>query len=502
MLKNRQAALDAVETGFTEGTIVVAGDCMLDRYAWGSVSRISPEAPVPIVHVQHETASGGGAANVAINLAALGLHVELAGLTGEDAAGAELQEILERYGIGTEALLSVAGRPTITKTRVMGGHQQMLRLDYESSGPAPSQITDELLEMTLRLMDRKPAQVILSDYGKGTLSDKFCQAVIDRTRELKTPIIVDPKGTDFSKYTGATALAPNRSELAQVTGAAPDDLEGLLSAGRTLVNDLDLEFLVVTLGDQGIALLEAGSTHRIPALAQDVFDVSGAGDTVVATLAAALAAGLPRLDALYLANLAGGIVVGKVGTAPIRANELAAAVAGQETILQLEKIASLAKVAEQVQRWRARGEKIVFTNGCFDLLHPGHVAYLEAARQLGGRLVVGLNTDRSVRELKGPDRPIMSQEDRSRVLAALASVDMVSLFDEATPLKLINTLRPDVLAKGADYEEAEIVGAEEVRGWGGEVAIIPLVEGRSTSRIIQRLQAGGNPQFRMGKKGR
>ncbi len=501
MLKNRQAALEAVETGFTGETIVVAGDCMLDRYAWGAVTRISPEAPVPIVHVQHETASGGGAANVAINLATLGLRVELAGLTGEDAAGAELLEILGRYGIGAETLLSVAGRPTITKTRVMGGHQQMLRLDHESAGPVPDRASAELLEKTLALVDRKPAQVILSDYGKGALPAKFCQAVISRARQLHTPVIVDPKGADYTKYKGATALAPNRPELAQVTGAAADDLEGLLSAGRTLVNDLDLEFLVVTLGDQGIALLETGSTHRIPALAQDVFDVSGAGDTVVATLAAALAAGLPRLDALYLANLAGGIVVGKVGTAPIRANELSAAISAPDMTLQPEKIAPLEKVAEQVQRWRARGEKIVFTNGCFDLLHPGHVAYLEAARQLGGRLVVGLNTDRSVREIKGPDRPVMSQEDRSRVLAALASVDMVTLFDEATPLNLINTLRPDVLAKGADYEAADIVGAEEVRGWGGEVAIIPLVEGRSTSRIIQRLQAGGNRQFRTGGKG-
>ena len=490
MLEHREQVLAALQGRFGQSHILVVGDCMLDRYQWGSVSRISPEAPVPVVLLERENLSGGGAANVALNLTSLGIHAALAGFTGDDDDGKQLRALMERSGVTIDSLIAVEGRPTTTKTRIMGGHQQMLRLDSETDRPFPAELIAQLQQQVDSAMAAKPAVVLLSDYAKGTLPADLCQAIIGAAKSRGIPVLVDPKGKDFSKYQGATAISPNRAELAMTLGTAGDALEELLIAGQQLIDDLRLQYMVVTLGDQGIALVESGRHRRIPARARDVYDVSGAGDAVIATIAACTAVQLDGMDSIHLANMAGGIVVGKVGTAPVQLSELLQAVQAENSNGSRQKLQSLASLKDEVQAWQTAGRKVVFTNGCFDLLHPGHVAYLESARALGDMLVVGLNTDRSVTALKGAGRPVMVEEDRVRVLAGLAAVDRIILFDEETPLDLIKALRPDILAKGADYEKADIVGASEVEAAGGEVAIIPLVEGSSTSRLIARLRSG------------
>jgi D-beta-D-heptose 7-phosphate kinase/D-beta-D-heptose 1-phosphate adenosyltransferase len=339
--------------------------------------------------------------------------------------------------------------------------------------------------------------VILSDYAKGVLSSAVCRTLLDEARRRGIPTLVDPKGSDFSKYAHATALSPNRLELATATGAPVDDLDALLRAGEQLRAQLHLDFLTATLGELGIALIEPGSVQRYPALARQVFDVSGAGDTVLATLAMGLALGLRRPEVVHLANLAAGVVVGKVGTVPIRRSELLQALLTEQALDLSNKVCDRASLVQKVQRWRAQGERVVFTNGCFDLLHTGHVTYLDRARRHGQRLVVGLNTDRSVRALKGSSRPIIPEQQRATVLAALASVDAVILFDEDTPLDLIKALRPDVLAKGSDYTEERVVGAREVRSWGGEVVLVPLVEGWSTTGVLKKLVSSPPQTTRM-----
>ncbi len=487
--ENQEAALAAVERGFGRGRVLVVGDVMLDRYIWGQVRRISPEAPVPVLQHARETEVPGGAANVARNLASLGLSVELAGVTGDDSARTSLLQVLAASEIEPAALLAVADRQTTTKTRVIADHQQMLRIDSEDTAPLSDTDRARLLAA---VAPRLPGLgvLVLSDYAKGVLTGPLCAELIGRAQALGIPVLVDPKGRDFSRYAGATLITPNRAELAGAAGVTATDREALLAAAADMRTRLGLAGLVLTLSDEGMALIDTQGVHLIPAVAKAVFDVSGAGDTVIATIGAAVAAGLAHWDAARLANLAAGVVVGKVGTAAVTTKELQAAIAQEQALEQAAKIGTRELVAGQVRRWQAAGEPVVFTNGCFDLLHVGHVTYLEQARRHGQRLVVGLNTDRSVRRLKGPGRPLIGEDDRARVLAALAAVDAVVLFDEETPLVLIEALRPDVLVKGADYREEQVVGAREVRGWGGQVVLVPLVEGRSTSGIIARLDGG------------
>ncbi|MBF0135387.1 MAG: D-glycero-beta-D-manno-heptose-7-phosphate kinase [Magnetococcales bacterium] len=485
--------LHTLTTGFGQLPILVVGDLMLDRYLWGQVQRISPEAPVPVVRLTRESEGAGGAANVAMNLARLGVRPRMAGLVGHDKNGLRVRQTLEQAGVDSSLIQVVEGWPTITKTRILGGHQQMLRLDREEPLTAAEPVQEQLLSAIRQQLtgDSPPAAIILSDYAKGLLTEPFCRAIIDQAKARGIPILVDPKGVAYAKYAGVTALSPNRSELGAAVGLDTSNLEPLLAAGEQLRQRLAVDFLAVTLSESGIALLEPGlPPRRIPATAREVFDVSGAGDTVIATLTAGLASGLSRLDALHLANLAAGIVVGKVGTTPITLEELRAIVADGHGREQAEKLLSLEQAVKLAAVWRSRGERLVFTNGCFDLLHAGHVTYLERARQLGNHLIIGLNTDRSVRALKGPQRPLIHEQDRARVLAALASVDAVVLFDAETPLHLIQALQPDFLAKGADYTEETVVGAREVRAWGGRVALVPLVEGVSTSRIVAGIRTG------------
>ena len=497
MLINRSQTLDAIHSGFFGKTVLVVGDMMLDRYLWGEVSRISPEAPVPVVRLTQETENGGGAANVALNLAKLGVQTRMVGWVGADAEGKRLRDLLEQAGVDTRGIRILEHRSTITKTRVIGGHQQMLRIDQEETQPLDvATLTACQQDVSSQLLHPSPPDaIVFSDYGKGLLSDSFCQTVIPLAQEAGIPLLVDPKGVDYRKYRGATILTPNRRELSEAIPLQTNDLDHLLAAGEQLRLRLAIPFLAVTLSELGIVLLEFGQEpHFIPAMARAVFDVSGAGDTVIATLAAGVAAGLAPHDALSLANLAAGVVVAKVGTTPITRTELVSAFAHEEALGQSNKICTPAAALERIHEWRARGERVVFTNGCFDLLHAGHVTYLEMAQQLGQHLVVGLNSDHSVQLLKGPSRPVIHEEDRARVLAALSAVDLVVLFDEETPLSLISTLKPDVLAKGADYRIDQVVGAEAVKSWGGRVALVSLVEGRSSSQIMERIVTVHSPR--------
>lgn len=466
---------------------MVIGDLMLDRYLVGEVERISPEAPVPVVLVKQQNERAGGAANVAANLAHLGIKTVMAGVIGNDAEGRSLLLMLRQLNIGSDAIVNSGERPTVTKTRILGGHQQMMRLDQESRQAFTENETGELIDRITRALEQKPAIVILSDYAKGVLSEQLCRAVIGQANKLGIPILVDPKGRDYSKYQGATALTPNKKETAEACGVAVSDNEKLLEAAAELRDRLGLQFLAVTRGEEGISLLEKDETIHIPAAAKQVFDVSGAGDTVIATLAAGLVHGLSHRQAFELANLAAGIVVGKVGTVPVTREELLAELVSKGASGQADKICELDTLISRVKQWKHDKQRIVFTNGCFDLLHTGHVTYLEAAKKTGDKLILGLNTDRSVSALKGPTRPVIHEADRARVLAALEAVDAVILFDEDTPLKLIDAIRPDIIVKGSDYTEDQVIGGKEVKSWGGTVALIDIVPGRSTSGIIEKL---------------
>lgn len=487
----QQHLVDTVRNDFghpdTSRWALVIGDLMLDRYLIGEVERISPEAPVPVVLLKQQEERAGGAANVAANLARLGISTRLAGYVGSDADGKALLDIIARMNIDTAAVLQSASHPTTTKTRIVGGHQQMMRLDQENRGSLDQAESRQLAQLIMQQLQSRPAVIVLSDYAKGVMEAALTQQVIKEAKKLNIPVLVDPKGRDFSKYQGATALTPNKRETAEACGIAVQDNDALPEAAKKLRSDLGLDFLAVTRGEEGISLFEADEVEHIPATAKQVFDVSGAGDTVIATLAAGLIHGLEHAAALHLANIAAGVVVGKVGTVPITHEELLHALMSEEAVTQADKICDLEGLQTMVNKWRARGDRIVFTNGCFDLLHAGHVTYLEAARKKGDRLVLGLNTDRSVSALKGPSRPVIHETDRARVLAALEAVDAVTLFDEDTPLHLIKAIRPDIIAKGSDYTEAQVVGATEVKSWGGKVALIPIVPGRSTTGILEKL---------------
>jgi len=482
----------ALEQGFASLRVVVVGDLMLDRYVWGAVRRISPEAPVPVVHIDRQTEAAGGAGNVARNLAGLGAKAVLIGVVGLDADGELVTAALASEGIDVDGVQLVADRPTTSKVRVVGGHQQVVRLDTEDARPLDDEAAERVIEVIKQALDAKPAALILSDYAKGVLTPEVCHAAITRAWERGVPVIVDPKGADAERDRGATGMTPNRAELAALAGSAGTD-GTLHETGEHVWGRCELDFLVLTLGSRGVLVFDDEGPWELPTVAREVFDVSGAGDTVIATLTVGLAAGLPLRDAVALANVAAGIVVGKIGTAPIDRTELAAAVLGAGAGVG-GKIRAAADLQLLVEAWRAAGETVVFTNGCYDLLHAGHVLGLQRAKEEGTRLVVGVNTDAGIQRLKGPGRPLVPLEQRLQVLAGLSAVDAVVAFDEDTPIGLIRTLRPDVLAKGADYREDQIVGAPEVRSWGGRVVRIPLIEGLSSSTMLARLRGDQDPQ--------
>jgi D-beta-D-heptose 7-phosphate kinase / D-beta-D-heptose 1-phosphate adenosyltransferase len=485
MLPELPKVLGLLEGGFRQVRVLVVGDLMLDRYILGEVDRISPEAPVPVLRHAHRYERPGGAANVAMNLAGLGCQPLLAGFWGADAERNELSSALDAARIDTAGIVTTT-LPTISKTRIVGRTQQLLRLDIESrEGPSATE-QENLLARVLALVEKVHA-VILSDYAKGALTDELCHAVIRAGRRVGVPVFVDPKTPDFSKYSGATMVCPNLNELSVATGVSSQDLDELLAAGEQQRREHELQYLAATMSERGIRVLSAAGSYHSPARAREVFDVSGAGDTVIATIAAGMAAGLQVETAVDLANLAAGIVVGKVGTAPVAHHELITVLTPSTKLTASEKILDRERLAARIADWRASGETIVFTNGCFDLLHVGHVTLLEDCRRFGSKLVLGLNTDASVSRLKGPTRPIVGERERARVMAALAAVDAVVLFDEDTPIELIRAIKPNVLVKGGDYTVETVVGHEDVIASGGRVEIIPTVEGFSTTNIVRKL---------------
>jgi len=476
--------LAAALRGLGRPRVAVVGDFMLDHYIWGEAERISPEAPVPVVHARREEQRLGGAGNVAANLAALGAEVTCFGLLGRDQAGEAVLGLLQERGAVTDGLLREEGRPTVQKIRILARNQQMLRVDREDTRPLEA--AERLLE---GLRETPWDALVASDYGKGALPVPLLQGLFALARERGAPVVVDPKGRDYGRYRGATAVTPNRREAEEALGRPLPDAAALAREGEELRRAAGTTALLVTLGAEGMFLLrESAPPLHVPTEARAVYDVTGAGDTVVAALAMALGGGLEWEVAVRLANAAAGLAVARVGTVAVGRTELLhhlepVALAGK--VLPLGDGAAL-EMAMGALRRRAR--RVVFTNGCFDLLHAGHVRFLQAACNLGDALVVGLNSDDSVRRLKGPDRPFNTLEDRAEILAALDCVDLVVPFAEDTPEELIRRVRPEVLVKGADYRDREVVGADFVRGIGGEVRLVELHPGRSTSGLAERIR--------------
>lgn len=465
---------------FEKARVLVVGDIMLDRYWYGPTQRISPEAPVPVVKIQQDEDRPGGAANVALNIASLNGQVTLAGITGEDEAAKTLASHLSAMNIDCQFLQSPS-HPTITKLRVMSRNQQLLRLDFEESfADADKQ---PLLKRTKALVAEHDL-LLLSDYDKGTLSE--VQALIQVAKAENVPVLVDPKGTDFSRYRGATLITPNLSEFEAVVGPCKTEAE-IVSKGQALLKELNLTAMLVTRSEQGMTLLRHDHEEfHLPTQAREVYDVTGAGDTVIATLALAIAADAEFTQASALANIAAGIVVGKLGTSTVSETELNAELSsGQESgfgVMSEEQL----KIA--VELAQARGENIVMTNGCFDILHAGHVSYLNNAKTLGGRLIVAVNDDASVTRLKGPGRPVNPVDRRMAVLAGLGAVDWVVPFSEDTPQRLIANILPNILVKGGDYKVEDIAGGKEVIAAGGEVKVLNFEDGISTTKIINTIK--------------
>jgi D-beta-D-heptose 7-phosphate kinase/D-beta-D-heptose 1-phosphate adenosyltransferase len=465
---------------FDKAHVLVVGDVMLDRYWHGSTSRISPEAPVPVVHVRQNEERPGGAGNVALNIAALQAGSTVVGLTGDDEAADSLVRSLEAAGVQCR-FQRLIGTPTITKLRVISRHQQLIRLDFEDGFEDFD--TGALLDNYKAALAGCGA-VVISDYGKGTL--KPLRELIDAARAAGKPVLVDPKSTDFTPYTGASLITPNLNEFEAVVGQCRNEAE-LVAKGLELIRRHDLGALLITRGEHGMTLLRAGQPElHLPAQAREVFDVTGAGDTVIAVLAAALAAGEGMAEATALANIAAGIVVAKLGTATASVPEIRRALAGRHEAGY--GVLSQEQLLVAVEEARAHGERIVMTNGCFDILHAGHVGYLSEARRLGDRLIIAVNDDDSVRRLKGEGRPINSVDRRMTVLAALESVDWVVPFSEDTPERIICSVKPDILVKGGDYQPEQIAGHQCVTAAGGEVKVLGFEDGVSTSRIIDALR--------------
>lgn len=490
-------SLDARQ--FERRNILVLGDLMLDRYLWGDVERISPEAPVPVFHIRRQSEIPGGAGNVVSNLVGLGATVTVIGVRGRDAAGERLIKLLENDKVQLH-ILTYSDRPTITKTRVVSHGQQMIRLDEEDVLPLNKTLRDEIVEL-IKAESSKASAIIFSDYGKGLLHSKeLLQSIITLANSRQIPTIVDPKGSDWERYRGATCVTPNTKELEAVYGNLITSDAQLVEVMRTVILKYNLSWLLVTRGSLGMCLMDRTEAPIfIPTLARQVFDVSGAGDTVTATLGLCVGSGLPFLDGARVANLAAGIVVGKVGTQPINIIELQSSLETTGIDARIsgvtQKLASLSAIRTQSDAWKTSRQRVVFTNGCFDLLHPGHVHLLNQAKALGDRLVVAINSDDSVRRLKGSGRPILSERDRASLVASLDCVDLVVLFESDTPDELLKCIRPHILVKGSDYKHEQVLGRAIVESYGGEVRLIPLLNGYSTTSIASKvIEAHGHSQ--------
>jgi D-beta-D-heptose 7-phosphate kinase/D-beta-D-heptose 1-phosphate adenosyltransferase len=473
-------------TRCAEATILVVGDLMLDEYVGGVVERISPEAPVPIVRAERSENRLGGAANVARQIAALGAKVTLLGVLGDDVAGATVRRLCEESGISTHSLLTVHDRPTTRKLRVLSQSQQLLRIDWEDRRPVSERDAQVLLATMRDLVP--PDAIIVSDYAKGVVSAPVIAGLTEQ-RHLRTrTVVVDPKHRDLSRYRGATILTPNVRELAEAVGYPldPADVDSIATAARSQIPLGDFDGLVVTLGERGmLVVLASGVDLLIPALKRAVYDVTGAGDTAAAVLTACLASGATIAMAAQIANCAAGIAVGEIGAVAVPSSRIADTLSGRPP----SKVLSRAELHERAKQWRESGQRIVLTNGCFDLLHPGHLALLNYAKSLGDVLVLAINSDAAVRRLKGPSRPVVSQADRAAMLSALGFVDAVTIFDEDTPLETVRSVLPQVLVKGQDYRLDQVIGRDVVEAAGGRVVLAPLLAQYSTTSLLARARA-------------
>jgi len=462
--------------------ILVVGDLMIDHYLWGSCERISPEAPVQVVDIAKETTVLGGAGNVINNLVALGANVSVSSVIGDDANGVELMDMLVGIGVDTKNIITQKGRKTSKKSRVIAVSQQILRYDKESKENIADESCKKIinsLESVIGLYD----MVILSDYGKGVLTDELCEDIIKLSNKHDVRVLVDPKGSDFSKYKGSYLLTPNKKEAILATGIEIDGKESLKKALLKLKEECDLGISLITLSEDGIATYDE-ELKIFPTVAKEVFDVTGAGDTVIASIAYALSAGKNIEETSAFANLAAGVVVGKIGSATVTINEIVEYEASLHKSTSDAHIKSFEDINDIVKRCRDSGKRVVFTNGCFDILHVGHVKYLQEAKSFGDILIVGLNSDESVSRLKGPTRPVNIADDRAYLLAALEAVDYVVPFSDDTPYELIKMIKPDVLVKGGDYEGKKVVGTE----FANELKLVEFVDGKSTTKTIQKIQ--------------
>lgn len=461
--------------------ILVIGDLMIDHYLWGGCERISPEAPVQVVDIARETTVLGGAGNVINNLAALGSSVFVAGVIGDDEIGEELQKMLNNLGVSTDGLVIQEARKTSKKSRIVASNQQILRYDRESKEAISESSAHAVVAYAASIMGQCDV-VILSDYGKGVITDSVAQGIISHARTFGKKVLVDPKGKDYTKYRGAYLLTPNKKEASEATGMLINDDASLRQALLSLKKTCDLECSMITLSEDGIAI-DDGTMRRFPTVAREVFDVTGAGDTVIASLSFALSCSMSIDDAAKFANRAAAVVVGKIGSATVTLDEIEEYEASLHQSDSRDHLKTHAQIVEIVERLKAKNKRIVFTNGCFDILHVGHVKYLQEAKSYGDVLIVGLNTDSSVRTLKGPTRPVNSEEDRAYILGALEAVDYVVLFSDETPYELIKSIAPDILVKGGDYEGKAVVGAE----FSGELRLVQFVDGKSTTATIARI---------------
>lgn len=467
--------------------VLVMGDIMLDEHIWCKVNRISPEAPVPVAEVTSVTYAPGGAGNAANNIQALGGDAHLVGVIGTDNDAEKLRKVLEEKNINTDFLVSDPERPTTLKTRIIAHGQQVVRVDHEQKKPVSAQIAARILE-AVELKLKEVDAVLISDYVKGVVTPDITRKVITATKAFGKIIAIDPKGKDYSQYRGATIITPNRQGAEGVTGVPIVSDENAARAGRKLLQGLDLAYVLITRGEDGMTLIgKVGMIAHIPAVTTEVYDVTGAGDTAVATLTLALAAGVGVEEAARLANLAAGTVVRKVGTAVATTEEIEQAIRYNTREGFNRKIVSLEELKRIVTDLKEKSRKIVFTNGCFELLHFGHVKYLQEARSLGDVLIVGINSDDSVKKIKGEKRPIMPEEDRAQIVAALESVDYVVVFSETTTKRLIEVLKPHIHVKGGDYQLKDLPETEVVKSYGGEVVVVGEIEGKSTTGIIESI---------------
>jgi D-beta-D-heptose 7-phosphate kinase/D-beta-D-heptose 1-phosphate adenosyltransferase len=461
---------------------------MLDRFVYGDVERISPEAPIPILKISREVTMLGGAGNVVRNLVALGVTPYFLSLIGDDSEGREVMRLINLHDEINSKLIIECGHKTIVKTRFSAGSQQLLRVDLETQAVLTKHSHKSLLNNALKLIPKVNA-IVLSDYDKGMLDKEIIRQLIKEARTIDKPVIVDPKGNDYSIYSGAYLITPNRKELYEATGLSVNSDTEIVKAARLIMNEYSISNILVTRSYDGMTLItESDDIYHLPTNAHEVFDVSGAGDTVVSVMTVSIASGITLPIAIKLANVAAGIVVGKIGTAVAYTSDIITSLYNSEVTAIKMKVVDRIMAIDQVSRWKCAGQKVGFTNGCFDLLHPGHFSLLHQSRAQCDHLVVGLNSDRSVKQLKGENRPIQSEMIRANVVASIPFVDLVIIFDENTPYNLIVDLHPDILIKGGDYKKDQIIGADLVQKWGGKIILAELMAGYSTTTIISSMK--------------